>query len=103
MLSFQLEPFIHQVGGHSFMLCLDEATVCKPLVPRELHFYETLPDPVRKFTPKFYGVIQVRVVQEEGGYVTLLGTPPDCYKPIQSNGKRCVCKFNKLSYINLLL
>ena len=76
------------------MLCLDQATVCKPLVPRELQFYETLPDSVRKFTPKFYGVVKVRVVQE-GGYVTLIATPPACYKPIQSNDKRCgvYCRF----------
>ncbi|PNF24951.1 hypothetical protein B7P43_G09159 [Cryptotermes secundus] len=81
-----LEPFIHQVGGHSSMLCLDQATVCKPLVPRELQFYETLPDSVRKFTPKFYGVVKVHIVQEEG-YVTLIATPPEQYKPIQSNDK----------------
>ncbi|KAJ9591769.1 hypothetical protein L9F63_001705 [Diploptera punctata] len=96
-----LEPFIHQVGGHSSMLCLDEATVCKPLVPRELNFYETLPDPVRKFTPKFYGVIQVRVVQEEGGYVTLLATPPDCYTPIQSNGKSCRIRMRRSGSIEV--
>lgn len=71
------------------MLCLDQATVCKPLVPRELQFYETLPDSVRKFTPKFYGVVKVHIVQEEG-YVTLIATPPEQYKPIQSNDKRCV-------------
>ncbi|KAK7871697.1 hypothetical protein R5R35_009054 [Gryllus longicercus] len=82
-----LEPFIHQVGGHSSMLCLDEATVCKPLVPRELKFYQTLPEPVQKFVPKFYGVIQVQVVQEDGGYVTLIANPPDCYKPKTSNNK----------------
>lgn len=69
------------------MLCLDEATVCKPLVPRELKFYQTLPEPVQKFTPKFYGVIHVQVVQEKDGYVTLTATPPDCYKPKTSNNK----------------
>lgn len=71
------------------MLCLDQATVCKPLVPRELQFYETLPDSVHKFTPKFYGVVKVHIVQKEG-YVTLIATPPEQYKPIQSNDKRCV-------------
>jgi inositol-hexakisphosphate kinase len=72
------------------MLCLDQATVCKPLVPRELQFYQTVPDSVRKFTPKFYGVVKVRVVQEEEGYVTFLAAPPERYTPIQSNDKRCV-------------
>ncbi|KAJ8895738.1 hypothetical protein PR048_001076 [Dryococelus australis] len=77
----QLQPFIHQVGGHSSMLSLDEATVCKPLVPREQDFYKTLPESVRKFVPAFYGVIEVRVLQEEEGYVTLTATPPECYQP----------------------
>ncbi|XP_026280090.1 inositol hexakisphosphate kinase 3-like [Frankliniella occidentalis] len=81
----RLEPFIHQVGGHSSMLCLDEATVCKPLVKRELQFYETLPEAVSKFTPHFYGVIQVNVQTEEEDYVTLNATPPKFYKPISSS------------------
>lgn len=71
------------------MLCLDQATVCKPLVTRELQFYETLPDSMHRFTPKFYGVVKVRFIQEEG-YVTLIATPPECYKPIHANDKRCV-------------
>ncbi|KAK3909757.1 Inositol hexakisphosphate kinase 1 [Frankliniella fusca] len=81
----RLEPFIHQVGGHSSMLCLDDATVCKPLVKRELQFYETLPEAVSKFTPHFYGVIQVNVQTEEEGYVTLTASPPKSYKPISSS------------------
>ncbi|XP_063222894.1 inositol hexakisphosphate kinase 1-like isoform X2 [Bacillus rossius redtenbacheri] len=75
------EKDVVHVGGHSSMLCLDEATVCKPLVPRELDFYRTLPEPVRRFAPAFHGVVQVRLLQEEGGYVTLAATPPRCYRP----------------------
>ncbi|KAI2529498.1 IP6K2 isoform 22, partial [Pan troglodytes] len=37
-----LEPFVHQVGGHSCVLRFNETTLCKPLVPREHQFYETL-------------------------------------------------------------
>lgn len=84
----RLEPFIHQVGGHSSMLCLDEATVCKPLVKRELQFYETIPEAVRKFTPHFYGVIQVNVQPEEEGYVTLTANPPKFYQPVSSSPTR---------------
>lgn len=51
----QLEPFIHQVGGHSSMLRLDKKTVCKPLIQRELKFYEMLPDEIKKFTPQHKG------------------------------------------------
>lgn len=72
------------------MLCLDEATVCKPLVKRELQFYETLPEAVSKFTPHFYGVIQVNVQPEEEGYVTLTATPPKFYKPVSSSPTRRV-------------
>ena len=32
------------------MLCLDEATVCKPLLTREKAFYENLPDILKPFT-----------------------------------------------------
>ncbi|XP_049779049.1 inositol hexakisphosphate kinase 3-like [Schistocerca cancellata] len=83
-LAIKLEPFIHQVGGHSSMLCLDEYTVCKPLVKRELEFYETLPDAIRKFTPKFHGTLQVKAVPEEDGYISLIAIPTDSYSPKQN-------------------
>ena len=51
----QLEPFVHQVGGHSSMLKFDETTVCKPLISREHHFYETLPPEMKGFTPQYRG------------------------------------------------
>lgn len=50
-----LEPFVHQVGGHSCVLRFNETTLCKPLVPREHQFYETLPAEMRKFTPRYKG------------------------------------------------
>ena len=52
----KLEPFIHQVGGHSSMLYLDDFTLCKPLFPREHHFYETIPKELREFTPEYKGI-----------------------------------------------
>ncbi|KAF6099560.1 inositol hexakisphosphate kinase 2 [Phyllostomus discolor] len=48
-----LEPFVHQVGGHSCVLHFNETTLCKPLIPREHQFYETLPAEMRKFTPQY--------------------------------------------------
>ncbi|KAK8783756.1 hypothetical protein V5799_009880 [Amblyomma americanum] len=54
-----LLPFAHQVGGHSRMLLLDPSTLCKPLIPRELHFYLHVPREMRPFTPAYKGVIQV--------------------------------------------
>ena len=50
-----LEPFLHQVGGHSGMLRFDETTVCKPLVAREQCFYETMPEEMKEFTPQYRG------------------------------------------------
>lgn len=63
------------------MLCLDGATVAKPLVSREQLFYETLPAPLRPFVPSFHGALEVRVLQGEGGYVTHAATPPALYRP----------------------
>uniref|UniRef100_A0A2I2ZFS0 Kinase n=1 Tax=Gorilla gorilla gorilla TaxID=9595 RepID=A0A2I2ZFS0_GORGO len=54
-----LEPFVHQVGGHSCVLRFNETTLCKPLVPREHQFYETLPAEMRKFTPQYKGKSQL--------------------------------------------
>lgn len=50
-----LEPFVHQVGGHSCVLRFGEQTICKPLIPREHQFYKSLPAEMRKFTPQYKG------------------------------------------------
>lgn len=50
-----LEPFVHQVGGHSCVLRFGEQTICKPLIPREHQFYKSLPPEIRKFTPQYKG------------------------------------------------
>ncbi|XP_064486295.1 inositol hexakisphosphate kinase 1-like [Ornithodoros turicata] len=66
-----LEPYIHQVGGRSSMLCLDEHTLCKPLIPQELTFYETLPDILKPFTSQYKGVVEVALSEDADGYLTL--------------------------------
>lgn len=53
-----LEPFVHQVGGHSCVLRFNDKTICKPLIQREHQFYETLPTEMRKFTPQYEGKFQ---------------------------------------------
>lgn len=50
-----LEPFVHQVGGHSCVLRFGDQTICKPLIPREHQFYKSLPVEMRKFTPQYKG------------------------------------------------
>lgn len=53
-----LEPFVHQVGGHSCMLRYDDTSVCKPLINREHHFYQIMPHDLRQFTPQFRGKVK---------------------------------------------
>ncbi|KAI8492248.1 Inositol hexakisphosphate kinase 1 [Branchiostoma belcheri] len=70
-----LEPFIHQVGGHSSMMRFDEHTVCKPMISREHHFYLSLPKNLRKFSPEYRGVIQVSFQEDKDGFIHLVAHP----------------------------
>ncbi|XP_035688176.1 inositol hexakisphosphate kinase 1-like isoform X1 [Branchiostoma floridae] len=70
-----LEPFIHQVGGHSSMMRFDEHTVCKPMISREHHFYLSLPKNLRKFSPEYRGVIQVSFQEDKDGFIRLVAHP----------------------------
>lgn len=67
------------------MLCLDDHTVCKPIVEREQHFYETLPESLKTFTPKYYGIIKVHLIEDED-YIMLAATLPNQYTPHSSSG-----------------
>lgn len=60
-----LEPFVHQVGGHSCVLRFGEQTICKPLIPREHQFYKNLPPEMRKFTPLYKGKSSITDLVEE--------------------------------------
>ena len=57
-----LHPFTHQVGGHTQLMLLDQTTVCKPLIQRELLFYLNIPPELQRFVPKYKGVVQIRQV-----------------------------------------
>ncbi|NWR87804.1 IP6K3 kinase, partial [Furnarius figulus] len=70
-----LEPFVHQVGGHTSMLRYDEHTVCKPLVSQELSFYESLPLAMRQFTPQYKGIVSVHLKKDSLGNLTLMASP----------------------------
>lgn len=63
----ELQPFIHQVGGHTSMFRFNENTVCKPLCSREYHFYSTLPQELHPFTPEFKGECLVGRILETAG------------------------------------
>ncbi|KAM4721538.1 inositol hexakisphosphate kinase 2 isoform 1-T2 [Rhinophrynus dorsalis] len=70
-----LEPFLHQVGGHSCVLRFNDKTICKPLIQREHLFYETIPTDIRKFTPQYKGVISVSFEEDEDGNLCLIAYP----------------------------
>uniref|UniRef100_A0A3Q2ZY16 Kinase n=1 Tax=Kryptolebias marmoratus TaxID=37003 RepID=A0A3Q2ZY16_KRYMA len=70
-----LEPFLHQVGGHSCVLRFGEQTICKPLIPREHQFYKSLPAAIRKFTPQYRGVVSVSFEEDEEGNLCLIAYP----------------------------
>lgn len=53
-----LFPLNNQVGGHTRLLLLDQGTICKPLNPRELDFYQNIPHDIEMFVPKYKGVMQ---------------------------------------------
>uniref|UniRef100_A0A9L0KM40 Kinase n=1 Tax=Equus asinus TaxID=9793 RepID=A0A9L0KM40_EQUAS len=83
-----LEPFVHQVGGHSCVLRFNETTLCKPLVPREHQFYETLPAEMRRFTPQYkvthspsWGTRGKTLGEFYPGYLLPAFCPPGSQKP----------------------
>ena len=54
-LTVRLHPFLHQVSGSTLMFKFDNHTICKPLLPKEYHFYKYLPDSLREFTARYKG------------------------------------------------
>lgn len=59
-----LQPFIHQVGGHSSIQQFDQNTVGKPLFSKELRFYEEVCSAFKPFIPKFKGVVTVKELKD---------------------------------------
>ena len=53
----ELTPFRHQVGGHFMILDFDDHHLAKPVVPRELFFYQTAPKEVCTFIPRYHGEV----------------------------------------------
>ncbi|XP_035231382.1 inositol hexakisphosphate kinase 2-like isoform X1 [Stegodyphus dumicola] len=83
-----LQPFAHQVGGHTQLLVLDHSTLCKPLIQRELHFYLNVPREMRNFIPLYKGVVQVQQIDNS----------PTIYHPVRGSNKNygdCEDKLNR--------
>ncbi|XP_005995525.1 inositol hexakisphosphate kinase 3 [Latimeria chalumnae] len=72
-----LEPFVHQVGGHTSMMRYDEMTICKPLISQEQWFYESLPPEMKQFTPQYKGIISVYLEEDSSGHLSLVACPQD--------------------------
>ena len=91
-----LEPYSHQVGGHSTIFRFSRRAVCKQLNNRENEFYERIerrhPDMLR-FLPRFVSILAVSAMISE--YVTcmfrsLWGLAGYHY---QANLYVCVCRY----------
>ncbi|KAH9497672.1 hypothetical protein DERF_013640 [Dermatophagoides farinae] len=54
-----LSPFDHQVGGHTQIMLLNQYTLCKSLIPRELDFYLNIPRQLNGFVPRYKGVVEI--------------------------------------------
>ena len=48
-------PAYPQVGGHTQLMLLDQSTLCKPLVQRELLFYLNIPRELQGYVPNYKG------------------------------------------------
>lgn len=70
-----IQPFAHQVGGHSSIFKFDNTTICKPLITREHQFYETMPNELRMFTPEYRGMIKLKVQEDNDGYLSFMAMP----------------------------
>eukprot|EP00062_Callorhinchus_milii_P009536 gi/632953434/ref/XP_007892416.1/ PREDICTED: inositol hexakisphosphate kinase 3 isoform X1 [Callorhinchus milii] len=70
-----LEPFVHQVGGHTSMMKYDDTTICKPLISQEQLFYESLPQEMKPFTPQYKGTISVCLEKDSSGQLSLVACP----------------------------
>lgn len=82
-----LQPLTSQVGGHSRLMLLDAATICKPLNSRELHFYQNLPSDMNTFVPQYKGVMHT-----SGGCVDSRYSPSFCERDPPNKRRRDVLR-----------
>ncbi len=59
--------FCPKIGGHNIVLKYDDTTICKLLNSREQYFYETIPNDLHDYLPKYKGTIEVQVIEDEQG------------------------------------
>ncbi|KAJ9588233.1 hypothetical protein L9F63_018397, partial [Diploptera punctata] len=83
-----LIPLGNQVGGHTRLLMLNERTICKPLNPRELDFYQNIPQDIQMFVPQYKGVMQA----SNSGGVQLNNRFSPSFRDDPSRGKLAASK-----------
>ena len=60
----RLEPFMHQIGGRSPIVSLNNQMLCKPLNENEQKFYETMEKSLIPYVPRYEGSMMLEVVEE---------------------------------------
>lgn len=83
-----LIPLGNQVGGHTRLLMLNDRTICKPLNPRELDFYQNIPQEIQTFVPQYKGVMQA----SNSGGVQLNNRFSPSFRDDPSRGKLAASK-----------
>lgn len=79
--STELQPFMHQVGGHKGMQVSGEgALVIKTTVPVELRFYQNIMAspvlaPLRRWVPTYLGTLRLEGQNTAQGISRLEGVP----------------------------
>ena len=71
----QLQPFKHQVGGHTSMLQCDNKTLCKLCTPREHSFYSDMPNALKQYAPEFRGTILTHLGQRLKSAIIIVRRP----------------------------
>ncbi|XP_064626657.1 inositol hexakisphosphate kinase 2-like [Lineus longissimus] len=77
-----MQPFVHQVGGHSNMFTYEGNTVCKPLFEKEYNFYRQMPEEMRPFAPICEGNFDVMLLKDADSQVRISIVSP--IRPLQA-------------------
>ena len=57
------------------MFQYDQDTICKLLESPELDFYQSMPTPLKVYTPEFRGIVTVQYCEDKSGYINLVARP----------------------------
>ncbi|EEB07237.1 inositol polyphosphate kinase [Schizosaccharomyces japonicus yFS275] len=108
-ITVQLEPFKHQVGGHTAFFRFSKRAVCKPLTRNENSFYETIEQrypALLPFIPRYIGVLNVthtftdtEEANAEQGAAQARGRASDATNSNQSDEVKRIVSHRSFDYI----